>query len=352
MILNNSLWIFFLYTLIISFLSHRFFIIRAEKYKIKKANTSAERWSSQSKPVLGGITFYAIFLFSIINYIIFFGYENLMQPKILGSILVITIAFLSGLADDMLNTPPSFKFFTQFLCAGVLVFSGVVINAFESVYLNYALTTFWILGMMNSLNMLDNMDAITTSVSSSILIACIVIIVFSGFYNNIFLVLSIGILAALIAFLYYNWHPAKMYMGDNGSQFLGALLSIIGVEVFWNNPALSSYNFVYPMVLVIAIFIVPISDTTTVTINRLLRKQSPFVGGRDHTTHHLSYLGIKDNMVAVILLSVNAVFVAMASCIFLNTENIKTKIIWLGVFAFCTFLILYIITKISKPKKQ
>lgn len=352
MIGKNILWIFFAYTLIISFLSHRFFVIRAEKYKIKKANTSAERWSSQSKPILGGITFYAIFLFSIINYILFFGYEKLLQPTVLASIFTITIAFLSGLADDMLNTPPLFKFFTQFVCAAILVFSGVTIHIFESLYLNYAFTAFWILGMMNSLNMLDNMDAITSSVSITILAGSLFVILFSSLSNNVFVLLIIGTIASLIAFLYYNWHPAKMYMGDNGSQFLGAFLSIIGIYAFWNNPNLENQNFVYTIFLLIAAFIVPISDTVSVTINRLLRKTSPFVGGRDHTTHHLSYLGLKDDKVALILLIINAIFVCGVSYILLNPINIPKQSIWIGTFAFLIFLGLYTITKTTKPKKK
>jgi UDP-GlcNAc:undecaprenyl-phosphate GlcNAc-1-phosphate transferase len=110
----------------------------------------------------------------------------------------------------------------------------------------------------------------------------------------------LGVLAGLIGFLYYNWNPSKMYMGDSGSQFLGVFLASIGILLFWNfnaapNFRIQTRQFIIPML----IFIIPIIDTTTVTINRLLRGQSPFVGGRDHTTHHLSYLGLSDRKVAL-----------------------------------------------------
>lgn len=350
MIITENLWIFFIYSLILSLFSHRFFVIRSEKYNIKKVNTSAERWSSQSKPVLGGITFFAFFLFGIINYALFFGYENLLQMKVFGIIIVVTISFLMGLADDMLNTPPGFKFLVQFLGAAILIYSGIYINIFDSQALNYAITILWIVGIMNSLNMLDNMDAITTSVSSSILIGAITILSIIQGSNSVIFLLCLGVLSALISFLYYNWHPAKMYMGDNGSQFLGTILAIVGIEVFWNNPVTQSYSFIYPLVLTVAAFIVPISDTATVTINRLLRKQSPFVGGRDHTTHHLSYFGLKDSKVALILLSINAIFVGFVTFIILKSTNISTHIIILGCAALTVFITLYSITKISKPK--
>ncbi len=352
MILSNNLWIFFLYTAIISLLSHRFFVIRSEKYKIKKVNISAERWNSQSKPVLGGITFYAIFLFSIINYIFFFGYENIMQGEVIATILVITISFLMGLADDMLNTPPGFKFFVQFLSAAILIYSGIYINIFDSTILNYTISMFWIVGIMNSLNMLDNMDAITTSVTCTILIGAIVILSVLYGSTNVYLIISLGALASLVAFLYYNWTPAKMYMGDNGSQFIGSLLAIIGIKVFWNTTVLTDYSFIYPVAIAVAAFIIPISDTATVTINRLLRKQSPFVGGRDHTTHHLSYLGLKDKYVAIILLSINALFVGFVCFIVLKANNIGSSIVISSIGSLIVFVTLYTISKTSKPKKH
>lgn len=341
---------FFTYTLFISLLLHRFFVIRAERYKIKKANATAERWSSQSKPILGGITFYAIFLFSIVNYFLFFSIDQLLQPEIIGTLLVVTVAFLMGMADDMLNTPPWFKFVFQILCAIILISSGLYIHVFESLILNYLLTSFWVIGIMNSLNMLDNMDAITTSVSSVILIGAIVILSFDS-NSGMFLFLTIGVLASLLSFLYYNWNPSKMYMGDNGSQFLGAFMAIIAIKVFWNAPASTDRSILHPFLLTFLAFIVPISDTITVTINRLMKGQSPFVGGRDHTTHHLSYFGLSDRSVAWLLLSLNAFFVTLSVLLISKPQWLPVSEWVIGGIAFFVLVILYSITKISKSKK-
>lgn len=351
MTLPTILILFFSYTLVISLLMHRFFVIRAERYKIKKANTSAERWSSQTKPILGGITFYGVFMFSIINYLVFFGTENLLQTQVLAAIIVVTIAFLMGLADDMLNTPPGFKFVFQVLSAIILIFSGMYIHVFENNWFNYLLTGFWVVGIMNSLNMLDNMDAITTSVTSTILIGAIVVLAFTQPFSGVFLVIAIGALASMLSFLYYNWNPAKMYMGDNGSQFLGALMAILGIQIFWNFPVAEGYNSLYPFLLAFLGFLVPISDTTSVTINRLLRGQSPFVGGRDHTTHHLSYFGLSDRKVALVLLSTNAVFVAFSVILILNPGHSVLNPWVIGILGFLVMVTLYIITKITHPKK-
>lgn len=346
----TKLFIFFIYSIIVGLLMHRFFIIRAEKYKIKKANTSAERWSSQTKPILGGLTFYALFLFSILNYMFFFDIENLLKPEVFGTILVVTISFLMGLADDMLNTPPGFKFIFQILATFILIYSGVYIRIFDTQLYNYLLTGFWVVGIMNSINMLDNMDAITTSVSISILTVALVIMNILGNFSPFLLLISFGALAALLSFLYYNWNPAKMYMGDNGSQFLGALLAIIGIYCFWNAPEMTNHSNLYPFFFAFLAFIVPISDTTTVTINRLLRKQSPFVGGRDHTTHHLSYAGLHEKKIAILLFSINLFFGLIAISIIVLNERFLIPVWLIGSIAILVFLFLYLNTKISKPK--
>jgi UDP-GlcNAc:undecaprenyl-phosphate GlcNAc-1-phosphate transferase len=199
--------------------------------------------------------------------------------------------------------------------------------------------------------MLDNMDAITTSVSSTILLGAVLILFFNPPFSGVLLILTIGVLASLLSFLYYIWNPSKMYMGDNGSQFLGAFLAIIGIQVFWNSPQMSDHSNLYPFLLAFMAFIVPISDTSTVTINRLLRKQSPFIGGRDHTTHHLSYFGFSDRKVAWVLVTINLIFVSFSLFIILFPSKIPFPVWILGIMALLVLVSLYSITKISKPTK-
>lgn len=343
---------FLAYSLVISYFLHYFFLKRATTYLIKKANTTAERWSSQSKPILGGITFFVMFIFAIVNFGIIFGFDGLMKPQILGTIIVVTIGFMMGLADDMLNTPPGFKFVMQLVCAVVLIFSGITINLFGAAWINNLLTIFWVVGIMNSLNMLDNMDAITTSVSAIVVIATIVMLLFLHPACNAMLFLLLGTLAAFLSFLAFNWHPSKMYMGDNGSQFIGAFLAITTILYFWNYPALAEKSAFDVFTMVYLLFLIPITDTSTVTINRLMRKQSPFVGGRDHTTHHLSYAGLKDNQIAMVLLSINALSAGVAIYLAFNHQNTSTMAKIFTTVALLISATLYTITKVTKPKKK
>jgi UDP-GlcNAc:undecaprenyl-phosphate GlcNAc-1-phosphate transferase len=165
---------------------------------------------------------------------------------------------------------------------------------------------FWVVGLMNSINMLDNMDGITASVSVSVILGGLYMMCSRGEEQSIYFITLIGVLAGLLGFLYFNWNPSKMYMGDTGSQFLGVFLSVVGIMYLWNGHAGPEFRIQTKQIIVaLLVFIVPIIDTTTVTINRLLKGKSPFVGGRDHTTHHLSYLGLSDRQVAYVFIGLS-----------------------------------------------
>ncbi len=270
------------------------------------------RWGALSKPSVGGITFYIVFLLSIASYTVLFNpTEGLYHYAFVGLLLSCASGFLIGLADDAYDTKPFLKFGIQLLCGIILIASGIVINISSSWMLNDFLTLFWVVGIMNSVNMLDNMDGITTIVASGIIVNTIVKILLHHDLGNIHFLALLGVLASLIAFLWYNWHPSKMYMGDTGSQFLGVFLAAMGVIYFWNDPYSISNSPATGKLVTSAVmtFILPILDTTVVVFNRLSKGKSPFVGGKDHTTHSLAYLGLSDRQVAL-------VFVALAICSF------------------------------------
>ena len=172
----------------------------------------------------------------------------------------------------------------------------------------------------------------------SIISGLIVVIAFHGISGHIFyLLMLVGVLGGLTGFLYYNWNPARVYMGDTGSQFLGVFLASISILFFWDireeetGQLIQLKQFVVPMLF----FIIPLIDTITVTFRRLLRKQSPFVGGKDHITHHLVYLGLSDKMVALILVFVSLLSLPLVLFLLLNFIVWTTEITLLafGYFA-------------------
>jgi UDP-GlcNAc:undecaprenyl-phosphate GlcNAc-1-phosphate transferase len=295
---------YFIGTVVLSFLINGIFLKFASTLGIRNSSETIIRWSSTSKPSLGGISFYLIFLLSIICYSIFFKETNiLLNKQLLGLLAASTLAFLMGLSDDAYNTRPLLKFLIQVSCALILIFTGTYIKMFNNVYIDYALTLLWVVGLMNSINMLDNMDGITTIVSIAVIMSAIFIMKLNGSINNVNVFSLIGVMAALIGFLYFNWHPSKMFMGDTGSQFLGLFLAAMGIIYFWNpTTATENYDLVEKskhFFITLLTFAIPIIDTTTVVINRISKGKSPFIGGKDHTTHSLFFMGVTEKRIAI-----------------------------------------------------
>ena len=208
-----------------------------------------------------------------------------------------------------------------------------------------------VVGIMNSLNMLDNMDSVTNTMCIIVLVG-VLITLLSPVCDAFFVVLIVATMASMIAFYRFNWHPSKMYMGDNGSQFLGAFMAIVSIKYLWNPAEVELSNSVYPFLIVYLAFLVPLTDTATVTVNRLMRGQSPFVGGTDHTTHHLSYRGLSDRQVVCLLGAINIVSAAVA-VIFLMMPPQQAWPLWVaGGVALVVSGLLYANTKVTKPKQK
>jgi UDP-GlcNAc:undecaprenyl-phosphate GlcNAc-1-phosphate transferase len=260
------------------------------------------RWGALSKPSIGGITFYIIYLLSLASYsILFEPNQNTYQLGFVGLLLSCGAGFIIGLADDAYNTRPWLKFGIQLLCGIILIATGIYIQIFHNEIANYSLTLFWVVGIMNSINMLDNMDGITATVSIGIIGNTIYRIIHNGDITNVHLLVLIGVFASLVAFLRFNWNPSKMYMGDTGSQFLGVFLAAMGIIYFWNDPYATEMPATGKLLVsTLMTFMLPILDTTVVVVNRISSGRSPFIGGKDHTTHSLALLGLSDRQVAIV----------------------------------------------------
>lgn len=302
--------IFFVVALSFSIIINGLFLRFSKTLGIRNKEVIQDRWASVNKPSFGGISFYICFLLSVMAYPYFLDpTELLYNYQFLGFIWATSLAFLMGLFDDAFNTNVWIKLFSQIACALILILTGTFVNFFNNDFINYLFTVLWVVGMMNSINMLDNMDAITSLISIPVILSVIIVLlVFTGL-DSPYLFSLIGLLASIIGFLFYNWHPSKMYMGDTGSQFLGLVLAFIGITFFWNFSSETGITTIAQRFISVAlVFALPIIDTTTVFIKRIRKGQSPFVGGKDHTTHHLSYIGLSDRNIAILYFSLSVVF--------------------------------------------
>lgn len=364
MIMDNQYMIAFLASFLLisalfSFLINWLFLKFSFNLGARDKNdiTQQVRWASNVKPAIGGISFFIVFLVSI-SVIGTLPRESssMLDKHLIGIIASSCLGFILGLADDAYNTNPLAKFIIQLSCAFILIISDVYIRVTGNPAFDFMLTTIWVIGLMNSVNMLDNMDAITTTISMSIIIGLIAVVAISGSdMSTFYLVMLVGVFGALCGFLYFNWNPSRVYMGDTGSQFLGVFLASTSIMFFWDfrnegsDEFIQLKQFVVPMLF----FIVPIIDTTTVTIRRLMRKQSPFVGGKDHITHHLAYLGLSDNMVALILISISLLSLPFVSLIITNIIPWTWHVTLISfVYFFVIFILMQIVYNVGKKKHE
>lgn len=269
-----------------------------------------------------------------------------------GLIVAVTLGFFIGLQDDAYNTRPFLKFLGQVTCGIVLIIFNTYIDLFGIKALDYALTVFWVVGIMNSINLLDNMDGVTGTVSLVICIISILLIsLFNGGANavalNPFFFTMLALSGSFIGFLVLNWKPSKIYMGDTGSQFLGAFLAFVGIKFLWNiNTFDPNIDVSMQVIVPIMVFMVPIMDTTFVFVARIMRGSSPFVGGKDHLTHNMSYLGVSEPYVPVLLGTVSLVsgLLAIISVKFVNYWTVFHTIVF-SAFIVISFVIFFLLFK-------
>lgn len=316
----------------LSVIINAFFLRFSKNLGIRNKNDLEIRWSNVSKPSLGGISFYITYLMGFMFYAIIFGQSDVFHNKeLLGFFFSISLAFLLGLSDDAYDTKPLIKLGAQIMCGVLLIFTGTQIQLFEWDILNKVLTVFWVVAIMNSINMLDNMDGISTIAAIFIILTIIGISLPFDLLDNVDFFMLIAVLGALVGFLTFNWNPSKMFMGDTGSQFLGVFLAYFSIKLLWNNGIeTNEYSIFSNLTLVLTTFAVTLTDTTFVMIRRIRNGQSPMIGGKDHTTHTLFYKGLKERQIAFVFIIFGSITCLLAINIakFIPSDSLVLILIW------------------------
>ena len=260
-------------------------------------------------PLLGGV---GIFLGAILAVLVIYRGEP--EPTVFGVLLATTVVALTGLIDDYRPLPAWAKLAGQLAGFLILAAFGVRVRLPLPPVVNYAITLLWLLGITNAINFLDNMDGLSAGIAA--VIASFILLL--ALANGQFLVaaLSAALLGACLGFLRYNFPPARIFMGDVGSLFLGFLLAAMGIEPRFPDNS----NFVTWMVPIF-LFGLPIFDMTLVVVSRLRRGLSPNTAGRDHTSHRLVRLGFSSREAVLILylfcgvLGMMALYITQASIV-------------------------------------
>lgn len=272
-------------------------------------------------PRLGGLAIIAGFIVSTIYLIITMRIENTMVfnmydsygTKLFGFFLGVVILSIFCFIDDWKGIPPYLKLFGQLLAAIVVVFFGIRMDKIVVSHLNTTinsqillniLTVIWIIGITNAINLIDGLDGLSAGIG---IISCFsLLIVFALNYSPLISILLIAALAgALVGFLPFNFNPAKTFMGDTGSNFLGFSLSII---------AILGTAKTYTAIVIIApllVFALPIFDTSFAILRRIIREKSikaVFKADRGHLHHKLIDKGYTQRQAVFILYGISATF--------------------------------------------
>jgi len=230
-------------------------------------------------PLLGGLAIYVACILALV----LLG-DRFYVNQVAGVAIGATLCSFMGLWDDRRGLSPWVKLAGQFLAAGILVLTGLRISFLPWEWLNIAATLIWVVLITNAMNLLDNMDGLSGGIAC---IAAVFFLLFAAMSKQYFVgALAAAVVGACLGFLFYNFNPASIFMGDTGSLFLGFTLAALAIKLrFPTNSAFVSWM-VPPLVLA-----VPIFDTSLVIISRLRRRLNPLTTpGKDHLSHRLARL--------------------------------------------------------------
>jgi UDP-GlcNAc:undecaprenyl-phosphate GlcNAc-1-phosphate transferase len=257
-----------------------------------------DRWNVRVVAQFGGIPF--ILAASVATLFFFRTNQNLV-------LLLLTLGMaLLGLTDDVAKLPPKAKLVGQVVMAGLAVFTGFIVPLTPLFWVNAAFTMFWVVGITNALNLLDNMDGLTGGVA---LIASVLVVLLADPSEPV-RGLALCVAAAVAGFLLFNVNPARVFMGDVGALSLGFFLACACAKTAQPLAGRSAVLFVPCLIL-----FVPIFDTMLVSVTRRINGRPISLGARDHSSHRLVWLGLSERHAALLLwlmaaLAGSAAFVA------------------------------------------
>lgn len=288
-------------------------------------------------PKLGGLAIYAAYLAGF-GMIMLFSHGSL-EPLIRESIVFLiggTLIVLLGIFDDIKGANCYHKFSIQLLAASIVVFSGykmaAIVNPFGGVislgYFSIPFTLLWIVGITNAINLIDGLDGLAAGISLG---ASIIMIVVSLWFGNIASAFPAAILAgSLTAFLFFNFNPAKIFLGDTGSLFIGFMLACFSINGTFREA--SAISILIPVI----VLGIPIADTTLAILRRMRNGVHPFQADREHIHHRLLNLGLSHRQVVLLMNGVSYFWGAIACVIIISRYqySLLLLIIILGMIIF------------------
>ena len=300
-------------------------LVKSFAYRIGAIDVPKDNRRMHKKPVprLGGL---AIFLGFMVSMLLFVKIDHQLKGILLGASIIVVL----GVVDDMSPLRASFKFCVQIVAALVAVFHGVVIeilsnpNVFaenpywELNWLSIPITVLWIVGITNAVNLIDGLDGLACGVStiSAVSMLVIALLVSEG---DVALVMA-SLVGACLGFMPYNRNPAKMFMGDTGSTFLGYILATISIQGLFKYYAIVSFAVPF---LILGL---PMFDTLFAIIRRLAHGQNPMAPDRGHIHHRLIDMGLSQKQ-AVAALYVISSILGLSAVVLTSSGAVKAMLL-------------------------
>jgi len=273
----------------------------ALKFNIVDIPNEPRKIHKKKMPYLGGVAI-------ALGFFVGFIFQRPDLPSTWTFLGGAFIVLFTGIIDDKFNLPAKYKLLGQILAALLVVLSGVtvdfiqfpVIGRIEFGWWQYPITILWIVGITNAINFIDGLDGLAGGVSSIALGSMLVM----GIMNqqSLAIALSVILLGSTIGFLFFNSYPAKIFMGDSGSMFIGytmAYISIIGL--------FKSFT-IFSLIIPIIILAVPIFDTSFAIVRRIIRGQKISTPDRSHLHHCLLKLGFSHRTTVLIIYVISLIF--------------------------------------------
>ena len=300
---------------------------------------------------LGGVAIWSSTILAFISLVLLRCYPT--GSFVSGILLGGSLMFLLGLIDDVYNLNAKFKLLIQILVVTTVYFLGInfdtfvnPFNANEVIHLSfiisYPLTLLWIVGISNAVNFIDGVDGLAGSVITVSSIALAIIALATTPPNPISALIACILAGSVLAFLTFNFNPAKIFMGDSGALFCGFMLASLSITGVMKGGALG-------VLLPFIVLAVPIMDITYSSIRRILKGTSPFVADAEHIHHKLLKAGLSQKLTVAIMTSVAIIAGGIATFI-VNLFTIKHYVCYI-LIVIVLMLILSFFNVFTKNKK-
>ncbi len=266
--------------------------------------------------------------------------SSLVAHKLNALLLGTMTIFVVGLLDDVLGRrfPVVLKAGGQVAAAAILVAGDVRTSFMPNEPLNIALTILWVVGITNAFNLLDNMDGLSAGVA---FVAAGVFLVNAWSLGEVFISLVLmAFMGSLLGFLFYNFNPASVFLGDCGSLTIGYLMASLTLLERYVSQASSS---LFPVLMPVLVLAVPLVDTTTVVVIRLREGRPVYIGDSRHLSHRLVNLGFSHRR-AVLLLYILTLSLGLGAAALTNATPGQTALVLLQSVGFVAVALLLMFT--------